>query len=484
MFPLVYEINTRIWLKKLSTTHNCSVTLGTVPDEEFAFFATSGFDMVWLMGVWQPSQYSKAIATAHPCLRTTFLEHLETVQPDDIASSPYSIPSYTVNETLGGKEELIQFREKLNKLGIKLMLDFVPNHLALDNEWLPEHPEFFIPVSTDELRHDPESGFEYAQGQYLAYGKDPYFPPWTDTLQLNYASKATQKMMSETLLKISDLCDGVRCDMAMLILKSVFNTTWSNLGGPMQEEFWSVAIAAVKQRHPDFLFLAESYWSKEWELQQQGFDYAYDKPFYDFITSAPVNTEKLAGHLGAEWGYQKKLCRFIENHDEPRAAGKIGLNNKAAAMILFSSPGMHLLHQDQMEGFRQKIPVQLVRQAPEPENKSLATLYKKLFALQKTPLFQEGEIERLDLNVANYSHCLGFHRFTSKEHAFILANFNATGIALDFRHPAIDGVTIDMLNILSTTTEHKSSGIHGSDHSIRVHLSPHEGVVITFCTEK
>jgi len=480
MFPLVYEINTRIWLKKLSAIHNKTITLANVPEEEFDFFSKSGFDMVWLMGVWQPSHYSRAIATSHPCLRTSFLEHLETVHPDDIASSPYSIPSYTVSESLGGEVQLKQFREKLNSIGIKLMLDFVPNHLALDNEWLPEHPEFFIPVSLDELRHDPESGFEYARGQYLAYGKDPYFPPWTDTLQLNYASKATQRMMTDNLLKISKLCDGVRCDMAMLILKSVFNKTWSSLSGSMQNEFWSEAIATVKQQSHDFLFLAESYWSKEWELQEQGFDYAYDKPFYDFITSAPVNTEKLAGHLGGEWGYQKKLCRFIENHDEPRAAGKIGLNNKAAAMVLFASPGMHLLHQDQMEGFRQKIPVQLVRQAPETEDRTLAALYKKLFVLQKKEIFQEGAIERLDLNVANHSHCLGFHRFTSGEHAFILANFSATGIALEFRHPAIEGITIDMLHILSTTTENKSSGIHGAEHSIRVHLSPHEGVVITF----
>jgi glycosidase len=478
MFPLVFEINTRIWLQKLSNTHNRPVTLGTVPDEEFAFFAASGFDMVWLMGIWKPSQYSKAIATSHPCLRSSFLEHLATVQPDDIASSPYSIPSYTVNEVLGGKDELLAFREKLAGYGIKLMLDFVPNHLALDNEWLPEHPEYFIPVTMDELRQDPESGFEYAQGQYLAYGKDPYFPPWTDTLQLNYANEATRRMMTENLFKISELCDAVRCDMAMLILKSVFNTTWSNLSGPIRDEFWSVAIAEVKQRHPDFLFLAESYWSKEWELQQLGFDYTYDKPFYDFITSAPVNSGMLTGHLQAHWDYQKKLCRFLENHDEPRAAGKIGLNNKAAALVLLTAPGMHLVHQDQMEGFRKKIPVQLVRQSPEPSDKGLAELYKKLFVLQKKQLFQEGHIERLDLNAAIHSHCFGFHRFTAEDHAFVLANFSVTGIEVEFRHPAIEGITVESLHILSTASKNKTSDIHCAGKAIQIRLAPHEGVVI------
>jgi glycosidase len=480
MFPLVYEINTRIWLRKLSREYNRPVTLGTVPDEEFAFFTTSGFDIVWLMGVWQPSQYSKAIATSHAGLRSSFLEHIATVQPDDIVSSPYSIPSYTVNDQLGGKSELIEFRKKLNNLGIKLMLDFVPNHLALDNEWLPEHPEFFIPLSFEEVSQDPESGFEYKQGKYLAYGKDPYFPPWTDTLQLNYASKTTHRMMTDNLFKISDLCDSVRCDVGMLILKSVFNTTWSNLSGPMHEEFWPDAIAAVKQRHPGFLFLAESYWNKEWELQQLGFDFTYDKPFYDFITSTPINTEKLAGHLLAEWEYQKKLCRFLENHDEPRAAEKIGLNNKAAALVLLTTPGMHLVHEHQMEGFRKKIPVQLVKQDPEPEDNELSELYKKLFVLQKKKIFQEGVIKWLNLNAANNTHCFGFHRFTSDEDAFVLANFSGTGIAIEFRHPVLLNITIESLEVLSTATDDKASDIYVTDKALNVRLSPHEGVVITY----
>ncbi len=190
----------------------------------------------------------------------------------------------------------------------------------------------------------------------------------------------------------------------------------------MKEEFWHNAITAVKRLYPDFLFLAESYWNKEWELQQQGFDFTYDKPFYDYISSAPVNVEKLSGHMQAQWNYQKHLCRFLENHDEPRAAEKIGLNNKAAAMVMLTAPGMHLVHQDQMEGFRQKIPVQLLRQAPEPDDIDLTLLYKKLFALQKNKVFQEGEIEPLELNSASNSLCFGFHRFTADEHAFVLAN--------------------------------------------------------------
>ncbi len=480
MFPLVYEINTRIWLKKLSKNHNCSITLGNIPDEEFAFFSSCGFDLVWLMGVWRPSEYSKAIATSHQGLRSSFLEHVEVVNPSDVASSPYSIPSYTINEALGGEGELRLFREKLKSHGIKLMLDFVPNHLALDNEWLPEHPEFFVPLSAEEYLLEPESGFEYKKGSYLACAKDPYFPPWTDTLQLNYAHPATRQMMTENLFKISSLCDAVRCDVAMLILKNVFNMTWSHLKQPMTEEFWAGAIRAVKERQPDFLFLAEAYWNKEWELQQQGFDFTYDKPFYDHICHEPINVEKLKGHMLAEWEYQKHLCRFIENHDEPRAAQKAGLNNRVAAMILLGAPGMHLVHQDQMEGFRLKIPVQLVRQAPEPHDEELKRLYRQLFALQKKKVFQEGRVKWLELTpLAHHSHCVSFLRFTPHEHAFVLANVSNAAITVSFHHPSLQGITTENLKLLSSSGANKTGDILCNDETLQVHLSAHEGVVIT-----
>lgn len=479
MFPLVYEINTRIWLKKLSAIHNRRVTLGTVPESEFSFFSECGFDMVWLMGVWKPSIFSRSIAAAHPGLRTSFLEHIDEVAPGDIASSPYSIPSYTVNEDLGGEGELLLFREKLLSCGIRLMLDFVPNHLSLDNEWLPEHHEYFIPLPRAEWNHDPGSGFEYARGRYIAYGKDPFFAPWTDTLQLNYARLETHEMMTANLLKISDLCDAVRCDVAMLVLKSVFNTTWSRLSGPMTQEFWGNAIAAVKKRHPGFVFLAESYWNKEWELQQLGFDFTYDKPFYDFISSSPVNTEKLSGHLRGQWDYQKHLCRFIENHDEPRAAEKIGLNNKAAALVFLCAPGMHLVHQDQMSGFRKKIPVQLLKQSPEMSDTDLEEMYRKLFQLQKKPLFQEGHIAWLDLNTACTSHCFGFQRFLGDERAFVLANFCATGISIKFRNNTADRNDRGSLKVICSEDIDKSGDISFDAPFIQIRLSPHEAVVIS-----
>ncbi len=476
MFPLVYEINTRIWLRRLSDIYQKPVTLGSIPEKEFEFFKTCGFDIIWLMGVWRPSLYSQAIARSHQCLRTVFLEQLESLEPEDIGASPYAIPEYSLNPFLGEKEELGIFRERLRNSGIRLMLDFVPNHLALDNKWLPEHPEYFVAVSSEEHYLDPDSCFEYKHDHYLAHGKDPYFPAWTDTLQLNYANPETHELMTENLLSISEQCDAVRCDVAMLILKSVFDTTWSPLSGPMPEEFWPKAINAVKSREPDFLFLAESYWNKEWELQQHGFNYTYDKPFYDHITSHPVNITRLREHLKAEWSYQSKLCLFLENHDEPRAAKKLGPNHLVGALILLTLPGMHLIHQGQMEGLKLQLPVQLLRRANEESSGGLPTFYQNLFALTGSEIFTNGKIEILKLDIHDTSGCIGYRRHLNDESAFIIANFSSTGVEVSIDHEQLAQLDTKKHSIFSTKRNRMDVCQHETGISIR--LSQHEGVVI------
>jgi len=475
MFPLVYEINSRVWIRQLSEHFQRPVTLATVPDSEFAFFRRSGFDYVWLMGVWRTSVYSEAIARSHQGLRTTFLELSDYVDPHDIVASPYAIADYRLNPFLGEEEELEVFRQRLQNEGIRLMLDFVPNHMAIDNRWLPDHPEFFVTVSAEEQSVDPESSFEYRHNHFLAHGRDPYFPAWTDTLQLNYAHYGTHDMMTENLVSISRQCDAVRCDVAMLELKSVFDTTWGSLCGSMPEEFWPKAISAVKAEYPDFIFLAESYWNKEWELQQHGFDFTYDKPFYDYLTGHPVQMAKLRGHLEGEWGYQSRLCRFIENHDEARAARKLGPNHLAGALVMLSAPGMHLVHQGQLEGYRSKLPVQLLRQPSEPFNSEQPEIYHRMFTLTAHELFRTGGLETLDVVAPETLQCLGFRRFTDEGAAFVLANFSSTGIEFSFRHEELPEGEFD---VFSTHHASKTVVIEREDGMVRIKLSPHEAVVL------
>jgi glycosidase len=179
----------------------------------------------------------------------------------------------------------------------------------------------------------------------LAYGRDPYFPGWPDTVQLNYANPALQEAMVGELTKIAGQCDGVRCDMAMLILPDVFERTW----GQRAPLFWPKATQRVRERFPHFLLMAEVYWDLEWTLLQQGFDYAYDKRLYDRLREG--HARPVREHLHAGLDYQNKLARFLENHDEPRAATAFSAEvHKAAAVITFLSPGLRFFHQGQFEG--------------------------------------------------------------------------------------------------------------------------------------
>src|SRR5207248_10753775 len=104
----------------------------------------------------------------------------------------------------------------------------------------------------------------------LAHGRDPYFPGWPDTLQLNYRHGGLREAMVGELLTIARLCDGIRCDMAMLLLPDVFARTWGDDAlprdgtGPVDVPFWPEAIRRVKKAHPGFLFMAEVYWDLEW----------------------------------------------------------------------------------------------------------------------------------------------------------------------------------------------------------------------------
>ena len=235
--------------------------------------------------------------------------------------------------------------------GLSLILDFVPNHTALDHPWVSEHPEFYVRGSEDDLAREPQNYFRDDTGAVLAYGRDPNFAGWPDTLQLDYGNPALQAAMRAELGEAVARCDGVRCDMAMLVLPEVFERTWGRVAGP----FWPGAIAAIKGDRPGFLFIAEVYWDLQWQLQQQGFDFTYDKRLYDRLVEGHV--PQVRGHLFADLDFQEHSARFLESHDEPRAAVTFApAKHRAAAIVTFLSPGLRFFHQGQLEGARTRHP--------------------------------------------------------------------------------------------------------------------------------
>ena len=218
-YPVIYEINTWVWLQELSQKHKSPVTLANVPGEEWNSIAVLEVDAVWLMGVWERSPSGIAIACCNEDLLKSFREALPDYQAEDNVGSPYCVRRYVVDEHLGGPEGLAIARRELLSHDIRLILDFVPNHVAPDHDWAKDNPEYFIQGNADDIVNDPAS-FIAIEDKIFACGRDPYFPAWPDVLQLNAFHPALRRAVIETLSGIAGQCDGVRCDMAMLCCSS------------------------------------------------------------------------------------------------------------------------------------------------------------------------------------------------------------------------------------------------------------------------
>jgi hypothetical protein len=397
-YPTLYQINTRVRLTELSHALGRRATLDDIPDAELDRLAELGFDWVWFLSVWQTGPTAQAISRANPEWRREFAATLPDLTDEDIAGSGFAIQNYTVHRDLGGDAALARLRRRLQQRGLKLMLDFVPNHMAPDHPWVDEHPEYFVHGSESDLASAPQNYCRVqtkSGSQVLAYGRDPYFAGWPDTLQLNYGNPDLQRAMIGELTRIAGQCDGVRCDMAMLVLPDVFQRTW----GIRAELFWPKATESVRRKHPHFLFMAEVYWDLEWTMQQQGVDYAYDKRLYDRLRDGHARPVREHFHAGLD--YQDKLARFLENHDEPRAAATFPPDvHEAAAVATFLSPGLRFFHQGQFEGRRKRISPHLVRAPQEATDPRMERFYARLLAALRLPVVRRGSWQELDCTPA------------------------------------------------------------------------------------
>ncbi len=391
--PSLYQVNTRVWLTSLAQTLGRPAQLDDIPDAELDRLAQMGFDWIWLLSVWQTGPAAQTISRANPQWRREFENTLPDLTDEDIAGSGFAIQNYSVHRDLGGDAALAGLRQRLQKRGLKLMLDFVPNHMAPDHSWVEAHPDYFISGTEEDLAREPQNYIRVKckKGDLiLAYGRDPYFSGWPDTLQLDYSNPDLQEAMIDELLKISGQCDGVRCDMAMLVLPDVFERTW----GLRSELFWPRATQKVRDQHPDFCFMAEVYWDMEWTLQHQGFDFTYDKRIYDRLTEG--HARPVREHLQADLEYQAKLARFLENHDESRAATAFDPSvHRAAAVITYFIPGLRFFHQGQFEGRTKRLSPHLVRAPLEPADKEIGAFYDHLLVILGKPVVKNGSWQPL-----------------------------------------------------------------------------------------
>jgi hypothetical protein len=338
---------------------------------------------------------------ARPEILETCRQALPDFTPDDVIGSLNAVTAYECAPQLGGPEALAMFRGRLAQHGLRLILDFVPNHTARDHRFVNERPEGYICGTEEDLAREPGSFFKTATGAILAHGRDPFFPPWPDTAQINYAQSPGREAMKSELLNVAAQCDGIRCGMAMLVLPDIVERAWAGRLGanPIRKSFWKEALDEVRQRCPNCLLLAQTFWDTEWRLQQEGFHFTCDRRLYDRLLQDDYRGVRL--HLQAERSFQERCARYIEFHEEARAITRFGpAKARSAAVAALFCPGLRLLHEGQLEGHRVKLPLQLGRRPLESEDVESALFYEKILGVLQDPIFQDGIFQQREVHPA------------------------------------------------------------------------------------
>ncbi|MDX1959299.1 MAG: alpha-amylase family glycosyl hydrolase [Leptospiraceae bacterium] len=361
----IYELNTRLFCIQ---NH---ILLDEFPETFFNSKEYMAANFIWLMGIWSPSIVSRKIALEHKGLRNEFRKALPDLVDEDIIGSPYSIYEYVHSPRLvSSPDTLRKWKERLNRDGKKLILDFVPNHMSVDSILIDQFPDMFLKKESGEVCHN---SFKHSNGNVYYLGRDPYFDGWTDTVQWDFSNPKVLDLHYQILSSMAELCNGVRCDMAMLPCEDIFQLTHGKEGKP----YWKPLISKIKEDNPDFIFIGEVYWNREYSLQQLGFDYTYDKVLYDRLAERKEKEIKL--HLNADLSFQEHSLRFIENHDEERAMHTFGNNSIFHFSLLSFLPGAILYYQGQELGNELKLPVQLGRTYTENYKKEIVEFYERAF---------------------------------------------------------------------------------------------------------
>lgn len=368
---VLYEINLAAWLDDLSARLRRPVALDSVPDRFWAEIADLGADAVWLMGVWERSPVAAAIARRHDAFAVD-RQALPWADRRDVCGSAYAVRSWRVDPRFGGESGLATARIAMERHRLGLWLDWIPNHVAPDHPWA----RWAIPGDPG----DPAGGVRI-DGRLLACGRDPFFPPWEDTVQLDLNRPELRAAAGEELARIARLCDGVRCDMAMLALKDVFARTWGARAAPAPHRgYWPAVLEAARRHATGFNAAAEAYWDRERDLLDQGFDTAYDKRLYDALRHGDAAAVRARAHASP------CTVRFLENHDEQRAAAAFAEpRRRAAAAVLATLPGTWLVHAGQEHGHRVRVPVTLAKGGREADAPAERSWWRALIRLRRLP---------------------------------------------------------------------------------------------------
>jgi hypothetical protein len=463
----LYELSARPWLYSLSQKYQKSITaLKDVPDTEWKDIKSWGFDMVFLMGVWQLGKYGLNFDRTNSGLLSHYSQVLPGYTTDDIIGSPYAVTNYTCNSQLGTDSDILALKKKLNAMGLLLMLDYVPNHTAVDSEWATTNPDNY--VRAPKGTNPPYPSDKYTSTG-IAYGSAGYGDAWQDTLQINIWNPDTRTVRTAEVLHVASLADGIRCDMAYLELNSVFAQSWGdqlNSWGWKQPstEWWADTIKAVKTQYPNVIFLAEVYSPYEGALQSLGFDYTYDKVLRDKLGGG--NLDDIRAWISARsTQYITQSAHYISNHDEQRGPAYFGSwwKSNAAAALLYTLPGMRYYWMWDMEGYSNQLDVHLRREQNESNVSQVEAFYKQLLDITTQPVFRQGTWTNLNIAGSDTAwRLIGYRWAYGNERRLCVINFSDTegwgnAILADAQPGPNNNDTIPVTELLTNQVYYRSA---------------------------
>ena len=389
--------NTHVWLDQLSKKYQRPITrLDQIPDEELDQLAGWGFSGLWLIGLWERSRSSARIKQL-------------CGNPEAIASA-YSLKEYRIADDLGGEGALQLLRERAWCRGIRLSSDMVPNHMAIDSNWLHDHPDWFISLPYSPFpsysfngpnlsedgrgaihiedhyydRTDAAVVFKYHDHRnertyYMYHGNDGTSMPWNDTAQLNYLNPQVREAVIQTILDVARRFPIIRFDAAMTLAKRHFQRLWyplpgggcaipsrSEFGMPqeqfnqlMPEEFWREVVDRVTTEAPDTLLLAEAFWLMEgYFVRTLGMHRVYNSAFMNLLRDEDnaKYRQVMKNTLEFDPEILKRFVNFMNNPDEHTAANQFGKGDKyfGICTLMATMPGLPMFGHGQIEGFTEK----------------------------------------------------------------------------------------------------------------------------------
>ena len=343
----------------------CPTTCGTT-------WRGPGFDAVWLMGVWQRSPMGAAIARANRPMRAAHragASRLHRRRRGGLGVLRPRLPRRRrASAATAGSRSL---GSELARRGVRLVLDFVPNHVAPDHPWVDEHPEYFVHGTDDDLARDPWSFL--AVGEHVfACGRDPYFPAWPEVLQLDASAAGARAAMADLVVRLAERCDGLRCDMAMLLLDDVFRRTWGDRVGRRTDArrrpgFWPTVIGARAASPTRLPHVGRGVLGPRTGVARSRGSTPATTSGSTTASCIARRSPRCAPTSPRPVDGQRHTVRFVENHDEPRAAGLLSARRppRGAHRRAHASRAWRCVHEGEADRRRVRVPVTLGRRPHE-----------------------------------------------------------------------------------------------------------------------